>query len=342
MSLRSARFSLLFAAIVALGLASACSRRGAGRGSSGAANGAANGAASGDDESVELSFGGRTRYYLLHVPPSARGASGAPTKPLPLVVALHGGGGRPERTDEQMGWSKLSDRESFVLVYPAGVDHAWNDGREDNPTTTVREGVDDVGFLSAVMDDVAARVSIDKRRVYMTGMSNGAFMSSRFACERAERVASIGLVVGTIGPNVLARCRPARPVSVIAWSGTSDPLVPFEGGAVHLGRFERGQAASAADTARLWTTQAKCDRTVLPASRVLPDSDPNDGSTVRLDEYPCAEAAVAIYTVQGGGHTWPGGKQYLSSRFVGSVNRDVQATEVIWAFFAAHPIPPQP
>ncbi|CAN5891661.1 PHB depolymerase family esterase [soil metagenome] len=282
-------------------------------------------------QDLPLEVGGRTRTYALHVPASRQG-------PLPLVISLHGAGGHGRGVEQQSGWGALAEREGFVVAYPDGIGKTWNDGRADTPSRSVKENVDDVAFLAALIEDVAARGPIDRRRVFLNGLSNGAFMTSRFACERAGMVAAIGLVAGTIGPDVLAACRPARPLSVISFSGTADPLVPFTGGFVRLGIVVRGKAASYEDATRLWVDRFAC---ATPAERsMLPDRDPDDGSTARLDAYGCPDGgAVHAYTLLGGGHTWPGGRQYLPRLIVGPVNRDVDATQAMWAFFAAHPAP---
>jgi polyhydroxybutyrate depolymerase len=281
-------------------------------------------------ERFTLEVDGRTREYLLHVP-----ATGERRGPTPLVISLHGGGGHAGGVDAQSGWGVLAQREGFAVALPEGVGESWNDGRGDTPSEAVRQGVDDVGFLAALIADVARRTPIDEGRVYMNGISNGGFMTARFACERAGLVSAIGLVVATLGPDVLRACKPAQRVSVISFNGTADPLVPFEGGAVHLGRKLRGQAASAAEATALWTQLAGCS---APAPRDLPDVDADDGSRVHLDAYACASGAgVDAYTIVGGGHTWPGGKQYLPKLIVGRVNRDIDATQLMWTFFAAHP-----
>lgn len=283
----------------------------------------------GADETRTLSapvVGGRDRRYLVHLPPRAGAARPA------LVLALHGGGGRAEGVAAQTGFSSLAEREGFVVAYPDGVDKGWNDGRDGVPSTAARENVDDVGFLAAVIDDVARRDAIDRSRVYVTGISNGAFMSSRFACERAELVAAIGLVAGTMGPELAAACRFARPVAVIAFLGTADPLVPYEGGVVHLGPFARGRTVSAHEAMHVFSAQSRCG--AFHAQPSVPDVNPDDGSTARIDAAACAEStSVQLYTLEGGGHTWPGGAAYLPARFVGNVNRDVDATATMWAFF---------
>lgn len=277
---------------------------------------------------VTMEIAGRLREYTFHLPPDATKRG-----PMPLVVSLHGGGGAAEGVERQTGWETLGDREGFVVAYPSGVGKSWNDGRDDTPSVAVREGVDDVTFLARMIEDLGKRVSIDPKRVYMNGISNGGFMSARFACERADLVAAIGVVVSTLGPDVLARCAPSRPMSVIAFNGTADPLVPYQGGVVRLGRQERGRAASFSDTMKMWARGCTAQPPVT-----LPDVDHDDDSTVRLERHTCPTgASVDAYTIEGGGHTWPGGRQYLPKRMIGPVNRDIDATALMWRFFVEHP-----
>lgn len=282
-------------------------------------------------ETVRIDAGGRPREYLLRFPAGR-------AEPLALVVSLHGGGGHARGVEKQSGWGALAAREGFAVAYPEGIGKSWNDGRGDTPSISVKENVDDVAFLAALIEDVATRIPLDRKRVYVNGISNGAFMTSRFACERAGMVAAIGLVAGTVGPAVLGSCKPARPVSVVAFSGTHDPIVPYGGGFVRLGILVRGKAASFEDATRMWVGLATCATT--PERRALPDLDVEDGSTARLDSYSCSGGvAVDAYTILGGGHTWPGGQQYLPRLIVGPVNRDLDATRSMWTFFAAHPAP---
>ncbi len=316
--------------VAALGAALACAALACGRTRAEAPRREGAEAAGGADEARTIAWGGRERRYLVHAPPR-RGAGRRA-----LVLSLHGGGGHAAGVAAQTGFSALADREGFVVAYPDGVDKGWNDGRAGVPSTAAKENVDDVGFLTAVLDDLArGPLGVDPARVYVTGISNGAFMSSRFACERSERVAAIGLVAGTMGPELAARCRLARPVAVIAFLGTEDPLVPYEGGVVHLGPFERGRTAAARDAMRVFSTQNRCGE--LRAGAPVADRDPDDGSVARVEAAACAEdTSVQLYTLEGGGHTWPGGKQYLPARLVGRVNRDVDATATMWAFFREH------
>lgn len=285
---------------------------------------------------VDLEHGGRRRYYLLHVPPQA--AAGTP---LPLLLALHGGGGRAETMDDLAKLTGIADREGFLIAFPQGVAKNWNDGRRGTGSQAEKEDVDDVGFLRAVVEDAAARLAVDRRRVYATGISNGAMMSSRLACEAADVIAAVAPVVGTAPEGFQLTCKPGRPVPVIAFLSTDDPLVPFGGGQIEafVPFIKRGRVVSADAFAAFWAQNNGCaaEAQVTP----MPDRVQSDRSRVVLHEFGgCRDGATAaLYVVEGGGHTWPGGKQYLTRWLVGRTNRDVSASELIWRFFADHPRP---
>ena len=275
-----------------------------------------------------IRFDGLERTYLLHVP------GGFPQgRPAGLVFVLHGGGGTGRNMEQMTQFSGLADREGFIAVYPDAVERNWNDARDAPNIRAQRENVDDVGFIGALIALLTREFGIDPRRVYSTGISNGAFMSQRLAVELSDRIAAIAPVVGGMAPRLRERT-PNAPVSVLVMNGTDDPLVPYQGGTVAR---TRGETISVADIVRLWVTHNRC--TDRPETVLLPDRDPADGTRVRRTVYgSCAgKTEVVLYTIEGGGHTWPGGPQYLPAAVVGRVSRDIDATRVIWDFFAAHP-----
>ena len=275
---------------------------------------------------------GRPREYLLHVP---RGL--ASTQAAPLVLVFHGGGGDGAGTERLTGFSALADRERIVVAYPNGVGRNWNDGRDVPDSAAHRERVDDVGFVAALLDAVGRERAIDPRRVYATGISNGGVFSHYLAAKLSERIAAIAPVVGGIADGLRPVFAPRAPVSVLIFQGTADPLVPYGGGGVMGGR--RGRIISTDETVRLWVEANGA--ALQPVVEDLPDTDPQDGCRAKRFTHAGgrAGAEVVLIRLEGGGHTWPGGAQYLPQRLIGRVCRDVDGTAAIWSFFRAHSKP---
>ena len=278
-------------------------------------------------------LGGRARSWHVKVPTASREG-----RPLPVVLALHGGGGTGARMHQLTGLDATAEKHGFFLVYPEGVEKNWNDGRADAHTTAHREEVGDVELIVAILDDMKRTYLVDEARVFATGMSNGAMMSGRLACELADRIAAVAMIGGTMPRSIQPTCAPTRPVSVMLVHGTEDPIVPYEGGEVKLRGFaSRGMVISAEATVSEWVRHDGCSP--MSEERQLPDVSPTDGSTIRVQSWSRCKQGVAVelWRVQGGGHTWPGGWQYLSEKYVGTTNRDIDAREELWRFFQAHP-----
>lgn len=290
-----------------------------------------------------IMFAGLERTYRIHIPASYDKAN-----PGPLLIVLHGGGGTGEGMVKltRGGFNRLSDKEGFIVVYPDGFEKHWNDGRENVSYRTHREKIDDVGFIAALIDVLAKQYKLDTKRVYSTGISNGAMMSFRLDCELSEKIAAIAPVAGAMPENLPARCSPSRPVPVLMISNTEDRLVPWEGGDIRFGRKTFGRTLSVPETVKYWVNHNQCSSS--PSISMEPDRDPKDGTRVRKELYSeCRESSeVVLYAVEGGGHTWPGGDQYLPQWIIGKTNRDIDANEVIWDFFKRHalrfPSPPTP
>jgi polyhydroxybutyrate depolymerase len=279
-----------------------------------------------DEARRTITHDGLERTYYLHIPSSYDG-----TAPTPLVMALHGGGGSAEKMNKLTngGLNLLADQQGFIVVYPQGVDKHWNDGRK-----TINEtNADDVGFLSTLIDHLAAEYNIDTQRVYATGISNGGFMSFRLACELSDKISAIAPVTAALSTDLAPTCSPSQPVSILLINGTDDPLVPWEGGEIEVGRHKRGKVLSTADTIEFWAAQNHC--ATSPIITQEPDSDPNDGTQVRRESRKWCDngTEVVLYAIEGGGHTWPGGWQYLPERIVGKTSRDIDANQIIWRFF---------
>jgi polyhydroxybutyrate depolymerase len=240
-----------------------------------------------------LTVDGRERGYLLHVPPGAEG-------PLPVLLVLHGGGGNARQVSAQTRLSELADETGFIAVYPNGTGRTslltWNAGACCGYAE--RQRVDDVAFVAALLDEVLADQPADPERVFVTGMSNGAMMSYRLACELSDRITGIAPVAGA---RNVTPCRPSRPVSVLAVHGTADELVPYAGGppARPAPGNETWVNASVADSVGFWVDQDGC--------RPQP-TERTDGDVTTATYAGCAQGSeVVLHTVAGGGHAWPGG-----------------------------------
>ena len=280
-----------------------------------------------------LQHEGIERTYHIHLPPGFR-----KDKPTPLVVALHGGGGEGRRFDQSTTQGTLTaaaGKRGMALVFPEGINKQWNDGRTAMLQT--RKPYDDVGFISTIIDTMVKNYGIDPRRVYATGISNGGFMSVRLAMDLSEKIAAVAPVTAQIS-MALRDKTPKLPISVMIVNGTKDPLVPFDGGHIRLFRFgrSRGEILSTASSVEHFRRHNDCGKT--PDRSKLQNKDPDDGTRVEIEKYTgCRDGTeVILVKVIGGGHTWPGGKQYLKPWIVGAVSRDINASEMILDFFLAH------
>lgn len=282
------------------------------------------------EEWASLRYQGRQREYLLYTPHRYTG-----DQAMPLLLVLHGGHGDPRRTAGRTGFQPLADRDGFLVLYPKAAAEQWNDGRR-----TTASDVDDVGFLGALIDHVGEVRNVDDRRIYVTGLSNGGIMTQRLACESPDRFAAFASVIANLPVSLQESCQPQGPVPMLMMNGTADPLMPWRGGEIRKGRRigRGGTVLSAEDSFSFWAGQNGCGTRGVTAR--LPDESPDDGTRVdRVDYSGCrAGSAVVLYTVEGGGHTWPGSTSRPAlARFSGKTSQDIKASEVIWAFFERFP-----
>ncbi|MFQ3582408.1 MAG: PHB depolymerase family esterase [Chloracidobacterium sp.] len=278
-----------------------------------------------------LHHGGIKRTYHLHVPECAA----AP--PWPVVIALHGGGGASaEEMERRFGFARLGNREGFLTVYPAGVNGQWNDGRgktfrraQDNTD------VDDVGFIRTLIEHLVKTGQADPDRVYVTGFSNGGMMTYRLGIELGDRLAAIAAGIANLPTNLRNRT-PVRALPVLIMNGTDDPMVPWQGGDVRVLGRAYGTVLSTQETVDFWRAAARLP--TQPTVERLPDRVPSDQCQVEVRRWTERAAApeVVLYAILGGGHQIPGGATPKAPRLVGKQCMDIQATEVIWTFFAQH------
>lgn len=282
-------------------------------------------------ETKNITVNNLERTYYLHVP-----AKLPKDKAVPLVMVFHGGGGEGISTSRLTSFNAIADRENFIVVYPNGIWKNWNDGRESGVLQAQREKIDDVAFVNAMIDAIAKEYKIDEKRIYATGISNGGIFSHYIGANLSNRIAAIAPVVGGIAEPFSKKFKPKEPVSVLIFQGTDDPLVPYNGGSVAR---TRGKIISTDEAIKLWLKNNGIKE--APTTTESFDKDKTDDCNV--DKYIWSggtdKTAVVLYKLNGGGHTWPGGVQYLPRSTIGGVCREVNATEVIWEFFKQHSKP---
>lgn len=267
---------------------------------------------------------GRQRCYHLYVP---RGYD--PSQSVPVVVSMHGFLSNPNSQAVISSWHRLADREGFLVAYPQGTSFPkrWNAG-----ATWGAAAVDDVQFFRRMMDDLSTVAGVDRSRVYVNGFSNGGGMAVRIACEAADQVAAIGTVAGAVVD--LENCYPSRPVPAMAFHGTADPIVPYDGGDMRGHALSLGAGLTDAPTyfvgaeewVAIWAMGNGCD----PTPAVIPPH-----GDVRSVHYAACDqdAEVTLHTIVDGGHTWPGGAPIPG---VGKTSTDIDAAEEMWMFFQAY------
>jgi len=263
------------------------------------------------------------RAYIVHVPPGAGG------RPLPVVVNLHGGGGNAENQQRYSGMDRVADREHFLVVYPDGTGRlkrmlVWNAG-----TCCGASVADDVGFIRAVIDDVAKRTPIDRKRVFATGMSNGAMMAYRLGAEASDLFSAIAPVAGAMA---VTSFHPARPVSVMHIHSVDDPRALYAGGLGPPFPMTNHREMHAAVEPQLakWIAFDGCRATPTTVKHLA-----GDGTTAtKLDYGPCSTGALVIlWKLTGSGHVWPGSSKHFE-RLLGKPNNLFDASEEIWSFFS--------
>jgi polyhydroxybutyrate depolymerase len=290
------------------------------------------GASAAAAETIEI--GGVTRSYLTQFPE---------TKPAPLVVVLHGNTQTGADMRTRTSWSLVASRERFGVIYPDGLNHAWADPRPDSKRAgrAPPAGTDDVAFIVSLIEKHVADGTVDPKRVYLTGLSNGGAMTMTLVCARAELFAAAASVIMNLTDESAAVCHPSRPVPMLVMNGTADPLIPFEGG--------KGSSQYAVDgfwstpaTLAFWRRVNGCQSGDAAVTE-LSDRDPADESTVTRIESHCPQGRdVVLYRVNGGGHRMPGAFSdarfpRIASAFLGPQNHDIDGAETIWAFFRKFP-----
>ncbi len=275
-----------------------------------------------------LTVGGRERTYYFR---ALKGHD--PKRPAPVVLALHGSTMNGPMMAWFTGLNQKADEAGFIVVYPNGTgtdsSFTWNGGNCCGPA--MWNGVDDVAFIRALLDDLAKVIAVDAKRVYATGMSNGAVMTYRLASELSDRIAAVAPVAAPMGTET---CAPKRPVPVLHFHGTDDEFAPFEGGIGAKSTF-RTNFQSVEHTIRAWVRANGCAEE--PVTDELPDRA-KDGTRVLRKTYGGGRegAEVVLVMIEGGGHTWPG--RVSPAKVLGKATMNVSANDLMWEFFRKHPM----
>ncbi len=279
-----------------------------------------------------LTVDGRERSFIVQAPKTPKGH-------LPVVFVFHGGGGRGENMLMKANFGTLVAQENFLAVYPSAWKNHWNDGRNAPWITSQQEGVDDVKFVRAMVDQLAKQYPIDRSRIFATGGSNGGIFCHYLAAKAADLFAAIAPIIGGVAEPIAVDFKPSHPISLLVIQGDADPLVPIGGGSI-AGSNRRGKIIS---TEQMITLYLKHNGiTGPPKEELLPDVDPNDGCRTLVRRYPPGQGGVKVeyWLIQGGGHTLPGKeapKAQMAEPLVGNTSRDFDFREVVWNFFKSSP-----
>jgi polyhydroxybutyrate depolymerase len=284
------------------------------------------------ERDVELSIehGGYKREFILHIPEHHDQLSN-----IPLLIALHGGAGTARG---MIGLTKgrfneLADEHGFLVVYPQGLEKSWNDGRQDPISYAHKNNIDDIGFFRKLILKIAEEYKADPARVCVTGISNGGFMSVRVSRDLADQVKAVVPVCAAIPLDTKDAHLSALPVNMLLINGTDDPLVPYNGGEVTVLGKKRGMVLSTDETISMFVARNACSD--IARIEEIADNDPQDGTRVIREEYTNTDTGnkVVLLKVIDGGHTWPGGWQYLKEKWIGKTSMDINACDEIWSFF---------
>ncbi|MEQ9297446.1 MAG: PHB depolymerase family esterase [Cyclobacteriaceae bacterium] len=275
-----------------------------------------------------LQYQNLDRRYVVHLPPAYD-----PGQSTSLVIVLHGGSGSADNVQGFTRMNQVSNEHNFLVVYPQGYaptaigGFSWADGRG---TPADDMNIDDIGFIDKMIDELILDYPINQDKIYISGFSNGGFMTQRLACEMNDRFAAMASLGSTQDEILSANCRPERPIPMIIIIGTDDPSVPYNGGPME--NIEP-DVISASGLLSFWSTNNDCQTEL--SSINLPDINTTDNSTVTVFEFTnCeCEANVKHYRINGGGHTWPGVEIESLEASAGETNEDINAGQELWGFF---------
>ena len=283
-----------------------------------------------DLKTNKVNWGCLDRKYISYIP------SNLPKdKPVPLVICLHG---FTMTADDMLEYTrgnlnKYAKRDGAIVLYPEAMHTHWNEIAGGTYEKT--QGVDDIGYISFLIDKFIKEHNADPKRVYVTGMSNGGEMTYSLACVIPEKLKAVAPIVSNMGVEMIEKYPAGKPMPILITNGTGDPIVPWNGGKVMDGDNVLGNLVSADESVEYWVKRNGADQN--QATETLPDKDPNDGCTVVRKSHKNEKngAEVILYEIVNGGHSIPGGNDQ-KSRKNNLQNMDIDTMEIIWNFFMRH------
>jgi len=291
------------------------------------------------NHNLSLHFGDRTRRFIVHMPPQVREG-----RPLPVVLTFHGGGGTARGTQEYFGTDPVADREGFIVVYPEGTGvlprrlHTWNAGTCCGYARD--HHVDDVGFVRALLDDLARRTPIDERRIYATGLSNGGMMSYRLAAELGDRIAAIAPIAGGM---VVDSIQSPRPIPIMHIHSVDDPRALYAGGVSSFPFTNIRVLHPVMDSViARWARFDGCPAAPVVGATIHGRAgSPSAAHTATPMRYaPCAGGSeLVLWKLTGAGHVWPGAGVQRWQKYVGPATDVIGADTLMWRFFQRFSLP---
>jgi len=277
-----------------------------------------------------LSVDGLEREFLIRLPKNYTSA-----KQLPVIFALHGGGGNYKNTMSLYNFTDVADTYGYIIVAPNAINKSWSMKGISSRVKGNRQDIDDVHFISVLIDTVVKYYKGDEKRVFCTGISRGGIFSLYLAGELSKRITAIAPVCASIPTTVANNYTYTHPTPVLLINGTADPLISYTGGP---GKYQRSnqdeEQYDMMPTEKLVAKISSLNQcAATPVTEPIEDINKQDGCTATRYTYKSDKAPVIFIKIEGGGHTWPGGKQYLPKLLIGSVCKDFKAEEMICRFF---------
>ena len=273
-----------------------------------------------------LNIEGIQRTYSLYKPTGDHDK-----ETYPLVVMLHRGGGKVKGVARRRNghFNKIADRDGAYIVYPEAMGRAWDVGED---SLSPQEDAD-LDFIHALILSLQEKHPINPSQVFVTGMADGGLMAYKLACTLPDIVSAVAVVSTSITRSLQDACSQSKGISLMIMNGTDDPFVPYDGGLMDILGFEDEEVLSTPAAVDRWLAQNDCASHSF--KQLMPDVFKNDDTTVTRYIYEdCkTDISVMLYRIEGGGHTWPGGRPGLQEDRVGRTTRDIDGCEEIWRFF---------